>query len=167
MADLPYRPKGFTSLTPHLVVRALPDAIAFYIQAFDAEEVVRMHGPDGSPIYSEVRIDGSILALGEEMQGMQGWMSPQSLEGTTVALTLYVEDAGATYQRALDAGAETVLPLHDAFWGDRMARVRDPFGHEWAICTQVEEHAPEELDDRAKAFFEQMAKQQAQAGSGE
>jgi PhnB protein len=35
------------------------------------------------------------------------------------------------------------------FWGDRMAALRDPFGHEWVIATHVEEVTPEEIHRRA------------------
>src|SRR5690606_26497757 len=44
-----------------------------------------------------------------------------------------------TFQRALDAGATTVLPLADRFWGDRYGIVADPFGHRWAIATRTSE----------------------------
>jgi PhnB protein len=142
------------------MVADLPAATIFYQQAFGAEEVVRLHGPDGTTVfYAEVKIDGSIIALGAELPQMKGWLSPQSLGGTSITLTLYVEDADATFKSAIDAGAEELLPPHDAFWGDRHSRVRDPAGHEWVICTQLEEHLPEEIDARAKKFFKAVPKE--------
>jgi len=44
------------------------------------------------------------------------------------------------------------------FWGDRHARVRDPFGHEWSLATHREDVPPAEMERRAKAFYDQMAK---------
>ena len=36
-------------------------------------------------------------------------------------------------KRAMEAGASSTLEPHDAFWGDRYAQVKDPFGHLWSI----------------------------------
>jgi hypothetical protein len=41
----------------------------------------------------------------------------------------------------------------DAFWGDRYARLEDPFGHTWAISTRQRDLSPEEIERAAKAFF--------------
>lgn len=161
MPEPPKRPAGFHAVTPHLMVADLPAAISFYRQAFGAEEGVRLLGPDGTTLaYAEVKIEDSIIALGAEFPGMEGWQSPKTLGGTSVALTLYVDDADTVFQSAIEAGAEEIFPPHDAFWGDRYSRVRDPAGHEWVICTQLEEHVPEEIEARAKKFYQQMAEQE-------
>jgi hypothetical protein len=38
------------------------------------------------------------------------------------------------------------------FWGDRSARIIDPFGHVWSLATHVEE-----VDRRGQEFFRNMA----------
>ena len=81
-----------------------------------------------------------------------GGHAPESLGGTPVSLHLYVEDADATVQRALDAGATVIQPLMDAFWGDRYGRIKDPFGHEWGVATHIEDVPEEEMRRRAEAF---------------
>ncbi len=48
-------PDGFHSLTPHLVVQNADQAIAFYKQAFGAEELYRMPGPDGKVMHAEAK----------------------------------------------------------------------------------------------------------------
>jgi hypothetical protein len=35
------------------------------------------------------------------------------------------------------------------FWGDRVGRVRDPFGNLWWIQTRIENVSPEEMERRA------------------
>ena len=35
--------------------------------------------------------------------------------------------------RAIDAGAEAVMPVAEMFWGDRYGQLRDPFGVLWAM----------------------------------
>jgi len=52
---------------------------------------------------------------------------------------LYVENADAVYQRALDAGATEVTAMTDLFFGDRVGRVRDSLGNIWWIQTHVED----------------------------
>jgi PhnB protein len=49
------------------------------------------------------------------------------------------------------AGAEVVFPLQ-AFCGERMARVRDPFGHLWILAQRIEDLSPEEIQRRRDAF---------------
>ena len=57
---------------------------------------------------------------------------------------------------AVEAGCEVLVPVHDAFWGDRYAKVKDPFGHEWGIATHKEDIPPEEMGKRAQEFFAKM-----------
>jgi len=63
----------------------------------------------------------------------------------TAGLFLYVEDCDALYQQAVDAGCEAIVPMEDQFWGDRMGKVKDPFGHCWAIATHQWIYTPEEM----------------------
>jgi len=51
------------------------------------------------------------------------------------------------------------MPLGDQFWGDRYGQVTDPFGHLWELATHKEDLTPQELGQRAAAFFQQMAAQ--------
>lgn len=151
-------PEGFHTVTPHMVVRNASGAIDFYKKAFGAEEIMRMPAPDGKGImHAELKIGNSILMIVDEMPQMEQWVSPQKLSGTTVALSIYCEDADALYQRAIDAGAKESMKPMDAFWGDRYSKVTDPFGHKWEICTHKEDLSPEEIGKRAEAFFAQMA----------
>lgn len=138
-------PPGFHTLTPHLVVRDAPRAIEFYRRAFGAEETLRMTTPDGTVVmHAELRIGDSTLMLAEEDPRMDS-ASPLAVGGTSVTLTLYVEDADALFARATGAGASALLPPTDMFWGDRYGQVSDPFGHRWAIATHVRDVTPEEM----------------------
>lgn len=51
-------------------------------------------------------------------------------------------------------GATIVMDPADMFWGERFARVRDPFGHEWGITTRVREMTPSEIEAAAAKLFE-------------
>ena len=153
-------PEGYHTITPHLVVRGAGRAIEFYERAFGAEELMRMPGPDGKSImHAELRIGDSIVFLSDEFPDM-GCRSPQSLGGTATALHLYVEDVDAAFKRAVEAGATVRMPVADMFWGDRYAKIADPFGHEWGMGTHKENLTPDEIRKRAEAFFANMPKSQ-------
>jgi PhnB protein len=97
-------------------------------------------------MHAEVRIGDSILMMGEaseEFPPMPG------------SFYVYVEDTDAAYQRALDAGAETLMEPADQFYGDRNAGVWDSCGNSWWIATHIEDVPEEEIGRRAR---ERMAK---------
>jgi len=74
-----------------------------------------------------------------------GALGPKSLKGSPVTIHLYVRDADAFVQRAVDAGAKITMPLADMFWGDRYGQIEDPFGHHWSVATHVRDLSPEEI----------------------
>ena len=51
-------------------------------------------------------------------------------------------------------GAKVVMAPEDTFWGERFARVRDPFGHEWGIATRYKDMSTAEIQDAAAKLFE-------------
>jgi len=92
-------------------------AIAFYKAAFGAEEIDVMTGPDGRVMHAELKIDESMLMLGEENPAWPAFKSAETLGASPISLHLYVADADAAYAKALAAGAEVDMPLDDMFWG--------------------------------------------------
>jgi PhnB protein len=72
------------------------------------------------------------------------------------AMSLYVSDTGATYKRALQAGATSLREPAEQFYGDRSAGVKDPAGNYWWIATHQEDVPPEELKRRAEAAMRQQ-----------
>lgn len=147
-------PDGFHSVTPYLTVRNAAQGIEFYKRAFGAQERVRLPGPDGKVAHAEIMIGNSIVMLGDECPEM-GNQSPQSLQGSTVGLALYVENADEVFNRAVKAGATVKEALLDKFWGDRAGSITDPFGHQWTILTHKEEVSPQEMKKRMEKMFTQ------------
>jgi PhnB protein len=143
-------PDGYHSVTPHLVVRDAAKAIGFYAEAFGAEELYRMPGPDGTVMHAELMLGDSRVMLGEEAPQM-GALSPQTIGGSPVSLLLYVKDVDASFARAGAAGCTAQMPPTDMFWGDRYGKLQDPFGHQWALATHVEDVSPEEMAKRMAA----------------
>lgn len=136
--------KGLPQLSPHLVCDGAGRAMDFYKEAFAAEEMMRMPGPDGRLMHGAMRIGESMVMLVDENPeyGMKG---PKLLGETPVTLHLNVEDVDAFVDRAVKAGAKVVMPIDDMFWGDRYGIVEDPFGHNWSIATHTRDVSEEEL----------------------
>ncbi len=144
-------PAGFNTVTPHLTVTGAARAIDFYKTAFGAKEKGRMAGPDGTSImHASLQIGDSMLMLNDEFPGM-GAKSPSTLNGSPVTVHLYVKNADAVFQRAVSAGAKTIMQIQNTFWGDRYGVVVDPFGHMWSIASRIEIVTP-------KAIAKRMAK---------
>ena len=144
-------PDNYHAVTPYLVVDGAAKAIEFYKKAFKATERVRMPGPENRIAHAEVQIGDSMVMLCDPMVEM-GHKSPKTLGGTPITMMLYVEDVDATVADALKAGAQTLRPVEDQFWGDRMGGVTDPFGHQWYVATHIEDVSPEEMQRRMEAM---------------
>ena len=155
MADAWQIPEGYHSVTPALTVRDAAKAVDFYKRAFGAVELpIRLTDPNGKVLHTELSIGDSLIMLNDESPQV-GNLSPESLGGSAVRIHLYVEDVDNLYKRAVDAGAEVLMPLSDAFWGDRYAMLKDPFGHRWSMATHKEDVSEKEMAERAqKAFAE-------------
>jgi PhnB protein len=141
------RPDGYHSVTPYLIVANGAAAIEFYKQAFNAVELLRMDGPDGSIMHAEVRIGDSPVMLAGEFPDMQCF-GPEKYGGSPVSLMIYVEDVDAQFSQALAAGATELRPVKDQFYGDRSGTLKDPFGHTWTLATHKEDLSDDQIKER-------------------
>ena len=143
-------PEDFHTITPQLVVKGATEAIAWYTTAFGANELLRNTAPDGTSImHSELLLGDSRFFVVDEFPGST---SPRTLGGSPVALHLYVDDVDMLFQRALDAGANVLMPVADQFWGDRYGILVDPFGHRWSMASRIEDLSPKALHERAGSW---------------
>ena len=149
-------PAGYHSVTPYLMVRDAAKALAYYTQAFRAQELMRFPTPDGKIAHAEIRIGDSHVMLSDEAPD-QGFVGPQTLGGAGVSLMLYVEDVDATFARAVEAGGTPKRPVTDQFYGDRTGTLVDPFGHVWTIGTHQEDVSVEEAQRRMEALSKDNA----------
>lgn len=134
-------------LFPYLVVRDATRAIDFYARAFEAREILRLPMPDGRVGHAELAVGGASFWLADEYPEMKV-VGPATLGGTSVSLSLYVEDVDAFVTRAAAHGAIVERPPRDEFYGDRTGVLVDPFGHRWMIHTRREEVLPDEMRRR-------------------
>ena len=154
-SDVKRIPDGYHTVTPSIAVTSGVAALEFYKRALGAEIVNSMTTPDGSMLaHAEIRIGDSIIFVSDEYPDMDH-KSPATLGGSPVSFYLYVEDADASFDKAVAAGATSVRPMQDMFWGDRLGTVADPYGHKWTFSTHVKDMTLEEVEEASKEFFSQ------------
>ena len=118
-------------LTPFLTVKDARAVVEFYKKAFGATELSRQSTPTGQFII-KMSIDGErFYAVDENASAFN--VSPTTLGGTSVRMSLIVEDPDAVADRAVAAGGRIVFPVADQPYGMRQGRVADPAGHHWLI----------------------------------
>ncbi len=142
---------------PQLIVIDGSRAMDFYKRAFGAEEVSRTMTRDGQKlVHGELSLDGHLFYVSDEFDLSQGGTckSPQTLGGTAVRITVFVEDADQTAARAVAAGATVLMPVQDMFWGGRYGKLLDPFGHEWGVNQQQRAQSEAETQAGANEYFE-------------
>ncbi len=156
----PGAPAGHPTLTPYLTVKGADAAVEYYCKTFGGEEVYRMTCPQTHKVlHAEVRIGNSLLYLSEEFPQM-GVMAPQEGVPSPVTVHCYCADVDATFNTAVASGSTGLMPPADMFWGDRFAKIKDPFGHSWSLATHKEDLTPEETHKR---MLEAMAAMSGQS----
>lgn len=141
---------------PYLSISDAGKAVDFYREVFQVEPWNLLHMPDGRVMHCEFRLGTQRIFLSEELPEHGGTPSPTTLGATSVAVHLYVDDCDAMVQRMVESGSEVLMEATDMFWGERFARVRDPFGHEWGITTVLREMTPVEIQEATTKMFEEM-----------
>jgi PhnB protein len=118
---------GVGDLAAYLHPKGADEYIAFLGRAFGAETVELFREPAGTGpiVHAKLRLQDSILELGEA----HGEYQPKP-----TMLFLYVPDADAAFQRAVNAGATVTTPMGDQPYG-RTGAVSDPQGNLWHVCT--------------------------------
>jgi uncharacterized glyoxalase superfamily protein PhnB len=116
-----FRPDGWNTLTPRIVTSDVDGLVTFLRASFDASGD---HHPDRP---AEIKIGDSVVMVSDGGGLRDAFRS---------FLYVYVEDADATYRRALAAGAQSIEPPIDMPYGDRRATVRDAWGNLWQIATR-------------------------------
>ena len=144
---------------PYLRVRDANAAIEFYRKAFGAVEDFRMSEPSGRIGHAELKFGETSVMLSDEYPeyGIQG---PEAFGGTGSSIHLHVDDVDAMTEQAVSAGAKLIMEPKDQFYGERAAKVLDPFGHEWLLGSHIEDVSREEMQRR----FNEMMGQPSEDG---
>jgi len=116
---------------------------------------MRFEAPDGTIAHAEITLGDNVIMLSEE--NLQYNKSPQTLNGNSVNLCVYVQDVDSVIKKATKNGAKLLMPIKDEFYGDRSGRIEDPFGYVWIIATHIKDVSQAEM---RKAMEEMVAHQQ-------
>ena len=141
-----------TAVAPYLRVRDAAAAIEFYRCAFGAAEHFRLSEPQTGRVgHAELGFGAATIMLSDEYPEY-GVLGPQAFGGTGSAIHLQVQDVDAMVAQAIEMGASVLMEPQDQFYGERSAKLLDPFGHEWLLSTKIEEVTPEEMQRRFAAL---------------
>lgn len=126
----PFKPDGYSTVSPYLVVDGAEATIRFLKQVFGAVELRRFPDAAGRLMHAEVRIDDTVVMLADP--------APPDWPPVPSHVHVYVQDVDATYRRALDAGAASVQEPTRKEDEDKRGGVKDAGGTTWWIATRVE-----------------------------
>ncbi len=124
-----YKPQGYNSVSPYLVVDDASRTIEFLVRVFAAVELRHFPDAKGKLTHAEVRIDDTVVMLAD---GGEGWPP------LPAHVHIYVANVDTTYQRALEAGATSVQEPVQKGDEDKRGGVKDAGGTTWWIATRVD-----------------------------
>jgi len=120
-----WKPDGYPSVSPYLIVRDAERTLRFLETVFDATRLRVIARQDGSIEHAEARIDDGVVMMGEMP------------EGPDTSVHLYVPDVDAAYARARQAGGTVVQAPVDKGDGDYRGGIADGNGAIWWIARQA------------------------------
>ena len=112
------------AVTPYLTVHKPAELIDFVTEAFGAIEHFRATG-SAAGMHAEVSIGDSVVMIG----------GAEHIEPKPTAIHLYMPDVDQAYERAIKAGAKSLMPVVDQPYGERSGGVEDVHGNRWYIAT--------------------------------
>ena len=122
-------PPGFATVTPYIFAEDAASLCRFLVEGLGAEELCRDIVGDRIA-NAQFRLGNCVLMVSEAGRGF---------DAMPASYYVYVNDADAAQQRAINAGATEVSPVRDQAYGDRQGGVRDPHGNYWWISQRLVE----------------------------
>jgi len=147
-------PNNTSLIIPRLVCRDPASEIDFCVRAFEAVELNRRPGPDGSVAHALLTIGPEMIMVEAESPSLPS-RAPTADGTSPVVIFVYVPDVDQTVERASASGAKVLVPPQDQFWGDRLAWLMDPSGHVWTVATRIEETTAQERTERWEKILAQ------------
>jgi uncharacterized glyoxalase superfamily protein PhnB len=125
-----YIPEGRHSLMPTFHPENGPKFIEFVQSAFSAQVLQRFDRSPGHVAWAMLQIGESFIGMSDP--GNHEWTRPEPK-----MTYLYVQDADAVYAQAMRAGAQSIHPPADQFYGDRSGGVTDEWGNQWYMANPI------------------------------
>ena len=126
-----YKPKGYNSLSPYLVVNNAQRLVTLLINIFQAKELRRFDREDGTIEHTELQLDDSIIMISD---------STKQFPPHKTMLHMYVTDVFKTFELAIENGCEAIdKPINKENDPDIRGSFYDYAGNYWAIGAQNNE----------------------------
>ncbi|MEX2110595.1 MAG: VOC family protein [Gemmatimonadaceae bacterium] len=140
-------PENTSIIIPRLVCRDPASEVDFCVRAFEAVELNKRPGPDGTLAHALLKIGPEMIMIEAEWPSLPS-RAPAMDATSPVVIFIYVADVDKVIERARGGGARVLVPLENQFWGDRIAWLMDPAGHVWTVATRIEQTTSEERTKR-------------------
>ena len=133
-------PTGYTTCSPYIISKDIDSLVKFLVDVFSGEIVKRITTRQGEPSHAVVCIGDTAVMMGP---------AKDDFPPIPGSLYIYVNSCDEVFGKAQAAGATTLMPPEDQFYGDRTAGVRDQWGNFWWIAQHLETLTPKEIQKRA------------------
>ncbi|MFH0521202.1 VOC family protein [Streptomyces sp. M41] len=128
---------GRPSIYPTLLYADAKAAIKQLTEAFGFTELAVYEGEDGKVAHAELMQGNGAVMLGSK--GTDSAFDKAMKAAGTTGVYVVVEDVDAHHRRAVEHGAEILMPPTDQDYGSRDYMARDIEGNVWSFGT----YAPE------------------------
>jgi len=118
-------PQGYNQVMPYLIMADAEAFLQFTQKVFGAQEKYKEMRNEKTIRHAEVRIGDSVIMFAQSTYEF----TPQP-----AGIFIYVNDADAVFQKALQEGAKEIMKPEDLSYG-RSGGVHDPFGNTWWITS--------------------------------
>src|SRR5580658_10063737 len=122
---------------PMLICVDAASEIEFCRRAFNAQELSRRSGNDGSVMHATLQVGNTMFMVHGEYPHLES-RAPKPDGSSSVVIYIYVD---AVIALAVEAGAVILLPAAYQAWGDRVGRIMDTAGHVWNVAAHNDRSA--------------------------
>ena len=123
-----YKPAGYNSVSPYLIVSNGESFIDMMQQIFGAIEKRKFLRDNGKIMHAEIQLDDSIIMFSEATEDYPPY---------TLWLHIYVPNVHETFDRAIKYGCELIsAPLQKEGEPDCRGSFKDKDGINWSVSTQ-------------------------------
>lgn len=133
---------GTSTVSPFVVSARALEVIEFARTVFGAELLeAPLMRQDGTLSHAVLKLGDSTIMFGDPRD---------PAHERTAFLHVYVPDCDETYEKAIAAGATSLMPPSDQFYGDRAGGVTDTAGNTWWIATHQRTLSRAEIERLAR-----------------
>ena len=118
-------PEQYKQVMPYMIVENAMGFMAFLQYVFDATEQNLTMRDGDLVMHAEARIGDCTIMFGD---------ATEEFTPLNSSMFIYVADADAAFQKAIEKGATEIMPPADQDYG-RSCGVQDPHGNTWWITS--------------------------------